>query len=55
MYQTMQMAACGGVHVKGYVLLKELGSGSYATVYKAHRSVSYSYYVRPFIKHTIST
>lgn len=55
MYQTIQMAASGGVRVKGYVLLEELGSGSYATVYKAHRSVSDSYYVCPFIKHSIST
>lgn len=32
----------GRINVKGYVLLDKLGSGSYATVYKAHKSVSHS-------------
>ena len=39
------MAAGGKIQVPGYDILEELGSGTYATVYKAYRSVSDSSHV----------
>ena len=46
------MAAGGRINVPGYVLLEELGSGTYASVYKAQRSVSDSHCVFLCVLHT---